>query len=107
MSDFSPVQTESIVSAESAEAQASAPATPQTVEIAEGDRVNVPDLTGKSVRQATEMCVEMGLNPVLAGSGTVQVQQPEAGAVVRRGASVVLRFGRGELMARAQARAGR
>jgi hypothetical protein len=46
------------------------------------------------VRQVTEICVQLGLKPVLIGTGTVQDQRPEPGTVVRRGASLTFQFGR-------------
>jgi beta-lactam-binding protein with PASTA domain len=64
------------------------------MELAEGAGISVPDLTGKTVRQVTEICVQLGVNPVLAGAGTVQEQSPQPGTTVRRGASVIFQFGR-------------
>ena len=99
VSDFDPAQVTSAAFADSAQAgpvsallpvSASAP----TVELAEGEGISVPDLTGKTVRQVTEICVQLGVNPVLVGAGTVQEQSPPPGAMVRRGASVIFRFGR-------------
>jgi cell division protein FtsI/penicillin-binding protein 2 len=84
-----PAQTES---ASAAVLPASFPA--PTVELAEGEGISVPDLAGKTVRQVTEICVQLGLKPVLIGTGTVQDQTPEPGAVVRRGASLTFQFGR-------------
>ena len=54
----------------------------------------VPSLVGKTVREVTEICQKLGLNPVLVGTGIAQQQQPEAGAVTRRGGSVTVWFGR-------------
>ena len=65
-----------------------------TVELAAGDGISIPDLTGKTVRQVAEICIQLGLNPVLVGAGTMQEQSPPPGAVVRRGASVIFQFGR-------------
>jgi cell division protein FtsI (penicillin-binding protein 3) len=65
-----------------------------TVELAEGQGISVPDLAGKTVRQVTEICVQLGVKPVLIGAGTVQRQSPEAGAVVPHGASLTFQFGR-------------
>jgi beta-lactam-binding protein with PASTA domain len=64
------------------------------VELAAGGSISVPDLTGKTVRQVTEVCVQIGVNPVLVGAGTVREQSPQPGAMVRRGASVIFQFGR-------------
>jgi cell division protein FtsI (penicillin-binding protein 3) len=65
-----------------------------TVELAAGGDVSVPDLAGRTVRQVTEICIRLGVNPVLVGAGTVQEQAPPPGAMVRRGASVIFQFGR-------------
>src|SRR5207253_8799331 len=80
----------------------SAPA--PTVELAAGDGISIPDLTGKTVRQVTEICVQLGVNPVLIGAGTVQEQSPPGGAMVRRGGSVIFRFFR-PILRQAQLRA--
>jgi cell division protein FtsI (penicillin-binding protein 3) len=76
----------------------------QTVELTAGEGVSVPDLSGKTVRQVTEICVQLGINPVLVGTGTVQSQSPEAGTMVRAGASVIFQFGR-PVLTQAQLRA--
>lgn len=65
-----------------------------TVELAADGGVSVPDLTGRTVRQVTEICVQLGINPVLVGAGTVQGQSPQPGTMVRTGASVIFQFGR-------------
>jgi cell division protein FtsI (penicillin-binding protein 3) len=76
----------------------------QTVELAAGEGVSVPDLSGRTVRQVTEICVQLGINPVLVGAGTVQSQSPEPGTMVRAGASVIFQFGR-PVLTQAQLRA--
>jgi len=65
-----------------------------TVELAADGGISIPDLAGKTVRQVTEICVQLGINPVLVGAGAVQAQSPPAGVTVRRGGSVVFQFGR-------------
>jgi cell division protein FtsI (penicillin-binding protein 3) len=65
-----------------------------TVELAAEGGISVPDLSGKTVRQVTEICVQLGINPVLVGAGTVQAQSPQPGAMVHRGASVIFQFSR-------------
>jgi len=101
IADFDPVQIESPdtqeVNAEPAPAAppaASASVSPPTVELAEGDGVQLPSLAGKTVRQVTEICQKLGVNPVLVGNGIAQQQQPDAGAMTRRGGSVTVWFGR-------------
>jgi PASTA domain len=65
-----------------------------TVELAEGTGMPVPGLAGKTVRQVMEICQQLGLNPVLIGSGIATEQVPEAGSSVRRGGTVTVYFGR-------------
>src|SRR2546426_2465039 len=63
------------------------PAPPSvTVALDEGGDIAVPDFHGKTVRDVTETCLRLGLNPVLIGSSLAQDQSPAAGAKVRRGA---------------------
>ena len=100
VSDFDPAQLTSAAFNDSAQPDpasaielAASPSAP-TVELAEGEGIPVPDLTGKTVRQVTEICVQLGVNPVLVGAGTVQEQSPQPGAMVRRGASLIFRFAR-------------
>jgi cell division protein FtsI (penicillin-binding protein 3) len=101
VSDFDPVQVES-PDAEKIDDAPPAPGSsrsdfsvsPPTVELAEADGVQLPALTGKTVRQVMEICQKLGVNPVLVGEGIAQQQQPEAGAVARRGGAVTVWFGR-------------
>jgi beta-lactam-binding protein with PASTA domain len=62
--------------------------------LVEGDAIAVPELTGKTVREVTEICQRLGMNPVLVGTGVVMRQEPQAGTAVPRGGSVTVRFGR-------------
>ena len=73
-----------------------------TVELAEGAGMPVPGLAGKTVRQVMEICQQLGLNPVLIGSGIATEQVPEAGSSVRRGGTVTVYFGRTVEVATAQ-----
>jgi len=59
----------------------------------EGGDITVPDFSGKTMREVTEMCLHLGLEPVLVGSNLATEQVPEAGATVRRGAKVTVQFG--------------
>ena len=63
-----------------------------TVALDEGGDIAVPDFRGKTVREVTESCLQLGLNPVLIGSSLAQDQSPAAGAKVRRGAKITVRF---------------
>jgi cell division protein FtsI (penicillin-binding protein 3) len=55
--------------------------------------ISVPDLSGKTMREVTEMCLRLALNPVLVGSGLAVEQTPAAGNEVRRGAKITVQFG--------------
>jgi cell division protein FtsI (penicillin-binding protein 3) len=55
--------------------------------------IEVPDFSGKSMRDVTEACMRLGLNPVLVGTNVAIQQSPVAGAKVRRGAKVTVEFG--------------
>ena len=59
----------------------------------EGGDVAVPDFSGKTMREVTEMCLHLGLEPLLVGSNLAVEQRPEAGTEVRRGAKVTVQFG--------------
>jgi cell division protein FtsI/penicillin-binding protein 2 len=52
----------------------------------------MPSLTGKTVRAATQECLNLGLNPRLSGNGLAVEQTPEAGTPVRAGSLVEVRF---------------
>jgi len=59
----------------------------------EGGDIAVPDFTGKTMREVTDGCLKLGLNPVLVGSNLAIQQVPAAGAKVRRGSKVTVQFG--------------
>jgi cell division protein FtsI (penicillin-binding protein 3) len=59
----------------------------------EGGDITVPDFSGKTMREVTEMCLRLGLEPVLVGSNLATQQVPEAGVTVRCGAKVTVQFG--------------
>src|SRR5207302_8926462 len=59
----------------------------------EGGEISVPDVSGKTMREVTEMCLHLGLDPLLVGSNLATHQIPEVGALVRRGAKVTVQFG--------------
>ena len=65
-----------------------------TVAVEEGGDITVPDFTGKTMREVTEGCLKMGLNPVLVGTSLASHQLPAAGSKVRRGTKVTVEFGR-------------
>ena len=73
---------------------ASVPHAPEVAMAAdEGGDVAVPDFSGKTMREVTEMCLHLGLEPLLVGSNLATQQIPDAGAMVRRGAKVTVQFG--------------
>jgi beta-lactam-binding protein with PASTA domain len=59
----------------------------------EGGDIIVPDFAGKTMRQVTEMCLQLGLDPVLVGSNLATDQTPGGGATVKRGAKITVQFG--------------
>ena len=59
----------------------------------EGGDIAVPDFAGKTMREVTESCLKLGLNPVLIGSNLAVQQVPSAGAKVRRGTKLTVQFG--------------
>jgi cell division protein FtsI (penicillin-binding protein 3) len=104
VSDFDPVQTTESPAMDAADSSVPVPAptaTPQTVELAEGDGIPAPQLLGKTVREVTQECMKMGLNPVLVGNGLATEQSPEPGAVIRRGSRITVQFARASLLSAA------
>lgn len=55
-------------------------------------RVAVPEVSGFSARDAIKALASLGLMPVLEGTGTVQRQDPPAGAAVLKGTTVKLKL---------------
>lgn len=58
----------------------------------EGGDIVVPDFKGKTMREVTEGCMRLGLEPVLVGSRVAVQQMPAAGAKARRGSKVTVEF---------------
>ena len=97
VSDFDPAQGDTSTAAEdhAPPAPLITPGTAApTVELVEGRGIPVPHLQGKSVREVTEECMKLGLNPVLVGTGIASEQSPEPGAVIRRGGRITVQFAR-------------
>ena len=96
LGDFTPVDFSSQpdqpskVSQESKPKEASSAA---MVAVDEGGDIRVPDFSGMTMRDVTEVCLRLGLDPVLAGSGLATNQAPRAEARVRRGAKITVQFG--------------
>ncbi len=79
--------TEAAAVAAAATAALVVPATTEEVALAEGER-RVPDLIGKTARQALVVARKQDLQLVPSGTGLVASQNPPAGAVVPAGGSV-------------------
>jgi cell division protein FtsI (penicillin-binding protein 3) len=105
LSDFTPVdfsaQPEQTPPTESGEKKAESAQPAVTVALDEGGDVVVPDFRGKTMRDVTEICLRLGLEPVLVGSGLAVDTAPASGARVRHGAKITVRFGEPEAVARA------
>jgi cell division protein FtsI (penicillin-binding protein 3) len=98
LEDFTPVdlsnELESSDVAEDRSEQKSSPKSQEvTVAVEEGGDITVPDFTGKTMREVTEVCLKMGLNPILVGTSLASHQTPAAGAKVRRGTKITVEFG--------------
>jgi cell division protein FtsI (penicillin-binding protein 3) len=59
----------------------------------EGGDITVPDFAGRTMREVTEMCLRLGLDPVLVGSNLATDQSPAQGATVKRGVRITVQFG--------------
>jgi cell division protein FtsI/penicillin-binding protein 2 len=95
LEDFTPVDFSSQPDpSETSAKQTSAKGRPPEVAVAvdHGGDIPVPDFTGKTMRDVTELCLRLGLDPVLVGSSLAVDQSPAAGARVRRGAKITVRF---------------
>jgi len=99
LEDFAPTDFSGQPDQPPAEAAAAKPnenksqAAAVTVAVEEGGDIQVPDLSGKTMRDATEICIRMGLDPVLIGSGLATNQTPAPEVKVRRGAKITVQFG--------------
>ncbi len=64
-----------------------------TVAVDQGGDIEVPDFSGKTMREVMDITFRLGLEPVLVGSSLAISQTPGAGAKVRRGAKITVQFG--------------
>jgi cell division protein FtsI (penicillin-binding protein 3) len=100
LEDFSPVdftaQPDPAVAQNDLKAENPQPSI--TVALDEGGDILVPDFLGKTMRDVTETCLRLGLEPVLVGSGLGVEEAPASGARVRRGAKITVRFGQPEAL---------
>ncbi len=87
--DESPAEADSEIKTNSMQTRAPV----VTVAVDEGGDIAVPDFAGRTMRDVSEMCLRLGLDPVLVGSNLAISQTPAANAKVRRGAKVTVQFG--------------
>jgi beta-lactam-binding protein with PASTA domain len=66
--------------------------TGEVMETPELGGLSIPDFQGKSLRQVTEESLKAGLRLQSIGSGAAVEQMPPAGASVRAGSRVQVRF---------------
>jgi len=64
-----------------------------TVAVDQGGDIEVPDFSGKTMRDVADIALRLGLDPVLVGSNLATEQSPAVGAKVRRGAKITVQFG--------------
>jgi hypothetical protein len=91
LNDFNPVELDEPQKPVAPAKKETAPPS-VTVALDEGGDIAVPDFHGKTVREVTEACLRLGLDPVVIGSNLAQDQSPATGAKVRRGAKITVRF---------------
>ena len=106
-SDFAPVDASAAAATDDSAPAVRLPAptaAPTTLEIAEGAGIPAPQLLGKTVREATQECLKIGLTPVLVGTGVATDQSPAPGAMIRRGSSITVQFSRSPSLLSAAAR---
>jgi cell division protein FtsI (penicillin-binding protein 3) len=95
--DQSPAETAEVSAGTVKAGSREAKAPVVTVAVDEGGDLAVPDFAGKTMRDVSEMCLRLGLDPVLVGSNLAITQTPAANAKVRPGAKVTVQFGTPEL----------
>jgi cell division protein FtsI (penicillin-binding protein 3) len=102
LEDYTP--SDLLLLPEQPEARASAPENPSTssfrptnvtlpVTSDQDAEISIPDFLGKTMREVTEMCLRLGLDPVLVGSSLATEQTPAEGTQVRRGSRITVQFG--------------
>jgi cell division protein FtsI (penicillin-binding protein 3) len=92
--DFSGLPDQPLVESTAPNTKGGKSQTPSvTVAEDEGGDIQVPDFSGKTMRDVTEICLRLGLDPILVGSSLATNQTPAAGAKVRRGAKITVQFG--------------
>jgi cell division protein FtsI (penicillin-binding protein 3) len=107
VSDFDPLRMDAngVAGDPAMPAPSTLPGSPApTVELAEGAGIPVPQLLGKTVREAIEECIKLGLAPVLVGTGIATGQFPDPGVLIRRGSKITIEFARQSSVISAAAR---
>jgi cell division protein FtsI (penicillin-binding protein 3) len=69
------------------------PSSTEALMSADGGGIELPDFSGKSMRDVIEACMRLGLDPVLVGTSVAIQQSPAPGSKVRRGTKVTVEFG--------------
>src|ERR1700720_2190683 len=92
--DFSGLPDQPLVESTAPNTKGGKSQTPSvTVAEDEGGDIQVPDFSGKTMRDVTAICLRLGLDPILVGSNLATNQTPAAGTKVRRGAKITVQFG--------------
>jgi beta-lactam-binding protein with PASTA domain len=71
----------------------------------EDTEISIPDFSGETMRDVTEMCLRLGLDPVLVGTNLATDQTPAAGSQVRRGSRITVQFGTPQMKSTTTAKA--
>ena len=68
---------------------------PLTLPVSSEDdgEIDVPDFSGKTMRDVTEICLRLGLDPVPVGSNLALQQMPAPGSKVKHGVRITVQFG--------------
>jgi cell division protein FtsI (penicillin-binding protein 3) len=108
-SDFSPLPEQPETVSSSTETRSTSNFKPSShltlaVTADEDTEISIPDFSGKTMRDVTEMCLRLGLDPVLVGTNLATEQTPEAGSQVRRGSRVTVQFGMPQMKSIAMAK---
>jgi cell division protein FtsI (penicillin-binding protein 3) len=69
------------------------PSSTEALMSADEGGMELPDFSGKSMRDVIEACMRLGLDPVLVGTSVAIQQSPAPGSKVRRGTKVTVEFG--------------
>jgi len=91
--DPMPLESQRAVNSVNEKRQAEEKVEPVTVAVDQGGDIEVPDFSGKTMRDVTNLCLKLRLEPVLVGSGLAVTQSPAVGAKLRRGTKVTVSFG--------------